>query len=466
MLFRSNDENLFKVAASLQLTAKGQPVIYYGEEIGMSGKTAGNMDAGEFSENRDDFDWDATKDNELLEHYRKLLSIRAEYSKVFARGDRITLSGDNKTGYSIFSRNYNGETVIVALNTKDTEEKATFITNSKVGTVMRDIYGGGTYTVYEDQKVTVTLPAIEDGGTLVLVEEAINVEDPSETEKEPSKPGDPSEAEKEPSKPEEKPSEKNEEEAMKTPEENTKKSNKKTPRGSDKGTSKTKTKRPSTSKKEESYQISTRKETPAELNVEVFTSKQFDKLVYLSIKLTKLPNENDILKMIEKDVQGLIMNIIGSYDIELLDEDGNKISHIAEGLEITLTLQENIIGKVLIYHQKDDGTYEKIAVKAIDGQRITFIAYDFSNYIFVMIDDEPKEEELKEESSKKEDVKELTADEVTADEADKDADKATGKKADKPKQEDKFLIIGLTIVLIIAIVSGSVFIIKRKKKNG
>ena len=31
------DEGLFKVAAALQMTAKGQPVIYYGEELGQSG---------------------------------------------------------------------------------------------------------------------------------------------------------------------------------------------------------------------------------------------------------------------------------------------------------------------------------------------------------------------------------------------------------------------------------------------
>ena len=29
--------NLMKVAATLQITAKGQPVLYYGEEIGQGG---------------------------------------------------------------------------------------------------------------------------------------------------------------------------------------------------------------------------------------------------------------------------------------------------------------------------------------------------------------------------------------------------------------------------------------------
>jgi glycosidase len=45
---------LAKVAATYQATAKGQPVIYYGEEIGLSG--ANNYP---YQDNRYDFDWDA-----------------------------------------------------------------------------------------------------------------------------------------------------------------------------------------------------------------------------------------------------------------------------------------------------------------------------------------------------------------------------------------------------------------------
>ncbi|HBS43459.1 MAG TPA: hypothetical protein DEA91_01530, partial [Paenibacillus sp.] len=35
------DKGKLKIAAALQITAKGQPVIYYGEELGTSGKNAG-----------------------------------------------------------------------------------------------------------------------------------------------------------------------------------------------------------------------------------------------------------------------------------------------------------------------------------------------------------------------------------------------------------------------------------------
>src|SRR5699024_3703808 len=75
----SDDLGKFLVASSLQITAKGQPVIYYGEEIGQSGKKD-NFDKGIFSENRYDFDWDKIENNEILDHYKKMLKIRNAFA--------------------------------------------------------------------------------------------------------------------------------------------------------------------------------------------------------------------------------------------------------------------------------------------------------------------------------------------------------------------------------------------------
>lgn len=72
------------VAASLQITAKGQPVIYYGEEIGLTG-----LNNYPYQTNRYDFDWTmVNSDNKTYQHYKKMLSIRNAYTDVFARGDR------------------------------------------------------------------------------------------------------------------------------------------------------------------------------------------------------------------------------------------------------------------------------------------------------------------------------------------------------------------------------------------
>ncbi|WP_214844924.1 alpha-amylase family glycosyl hydrolase [Exiguobacterium sp. s150] len=165
------DEGKHMVAASLQMTAKGQPVIYYGEEIGQSGKHAGDMDKGEFNENRYDFDWKrVTGEGKAMHtHYQKLLNIRADYSKVFSKGTRTVVSGGSSTGYSIFERTYGKQSVLVGLNTKETAQKATFQTKHKHKTVLVDRYSGRAYVVQHDGKVTVQLPAQDQGGTVILV---------------------------------------------------------------------------------------------------------------------------------------------------------------------------------------------------------------------------------------------------------------------------------------------------------
>ncbi|MCC5893640.1 alpha-amylase family glycosyl hydrolase [Exiguobacterium sp.] len=165
------DEGKHMVAASLQMTAKGQPVIYYGEEIGQSGKHAGDMDKGEFNENRYDFDWKrVTGEGKAMHtHYQKLLNIRADYSKVFSKGTREVVAGGSSTGYSIFERTYGKQAILVGLNTKETTQKATFQTKYKHKTVLVDRYSGRSYIVQPDGKVTVQLPAQDQGGTVILV---------------------------------------------------------------------------------------------------------------------------------------------------------------------------------------------------------------------------------------------------------------------------------------------------------
>lgn len=165
------DEGKHMVAASLQMTAKGQPVIYYGEEVGQSGKHAGDMDKGEFNENRYDFDWKrVTGEGKAMHtHYQKLLNIRADYSKVFSKGTRAVVAGGSNTGYSIFERTYGKQSVVVGLNTKETAQKATFQTKHKHKTVLVDRYSGRSYVVQQDGKVTVQLPAQDQGGTVILV---------------------------------------------------------------------------------------------------------------------------------------------------------------------------------------------------------------------------------------------------------------------------------------------------------
>ena len=162
------DEDLYKVAISLQLTAKGQPVIYYGEEIGLSGKAEGDMDQGSFSENRYDFDWDAVEDHHLVEHYKKVLASRNNHSQTFAKGDRVHLAGTDDEGYSIFSRTFEDETIYVGLNTTNEAKTVEFTFDKKIETNMKDEYNDIIYEVKNDQTIQLEIPAYADGGTVIL----------------------------------------------------------------------------------------------------------------------------------------------------------------------------------------------------------------------------------------------------------------------------------------------------------
>lgn len=155
--------DLMKVAAALQITAKGQPVIYYGEELGQTG--ANNWP---YQENRYDMDWASVNaDNDMLEHYTKLLSIRNEYTDVFAKGTRGTVKLDEGNGVLVVNRSYGGEALYVGFNINQTEAKDVVV-SLNAGTVYTDLYSGNTYTADKNGDVTITIPAAADGGTVIL----------------------------------------------------------------------------------------------------------------------------------------------------------------------------------------------------------------------------------------------------------------------------------------------------------
>ena len=156
------------VAASLQLTSKGQPVIYYGEEIGLSG--ANNYP---YQDNRYDFDWSiANEDNAIYAHYKKMLEIRNDNTEVFAKGTRTKLAGSDDLKYLVFERNYGSDSLVVALNVTDETKTATFATNYQPGTILIDLYNEEAYKVKADKTVTISIPAEGNGGTVVLKEQS------------------------------------------------------------------------------------------------------------------------------------------------------------------------------------------------------------------------------------------------------------------------------------------------------
>lgn len=154
------------IAATLQLTAKGIPVIYYGEEVGLSG-----LNNYPYQTNRYDMDFSlATEDNVTYQHYKTMLSIRNAYTDVFARGSRTSILSSDEDGYDVIARSYGDTTLYVGMNINDTAKEVKVPVSLAAGTEVKDLYSGATYTVGNDKTVAVTIPAAKDGGTVILTE--------------------------------------------------------------------------------------------------------------------------------------------------------------------------------------------------------------------------------------------------------------------------------------------------------
>lgn len=168
--------NLMKVAATLQITAKGQPVIYYGEEIGQGGANNWPLQT-----NRRDFDWTELEkqkadSSSIYNHYKTMIAIRNAYTDVFARGNRSTVAASDAEGYEVISRSYGTDTLYVGMNVKETAKEVVIPVIAKAGTILTNLYDGKNYTVSADQKVLVTIPAAKEGGTIVLTEQKNTVD--------------------------------------------------------------------------------------------------------------------------------------------------------------------------------------------------------------------------------------------------------------------------------------------------
>ena len=168
--------NLMKVAATLQITAKGQPVIYYGEEIGQGGANNWPLQT-----NRRDFDWTELEkqkadSSSIYNHYKTMIAIRNAYTDVFARGNRSTVAASDAEGYEVISRSYGTDTLYVGMNVKETAKEVVIPVIAKAGTILTNLYDGKNYTVSADQKVSVTIPAAKEGGTIVLTEQKNTVD--------------------------------------------------------------------------------------------------------------------------------------------------------------------------------------------------------------------------------------------------------------------------------------------------
>ncbi|WP_440895019.1 pullulanase [Amphibacillus sp. Q70] len=162
----NGDEGKLKLAASLQMTAKGQPVIYYGEELGQSG--AENWPE---YDNRYDFDWDLVEDNDILDHYQELLAFRSDHSELLSRGERSTIAGSDSDEWLVIERSYQDESVYLGFNVAEEAQEITLEVSGQEVEVT-DHYTDKTYSATENEDgeyvVTLSVPQLADGGTVLL----------------------------------------------------------------------------------------------------------------------------------------------------------------------------------------------------------------------------------------------------------------------------------------------------------
>lgn len=125
-----------KLMIIFQMTYAGAPMVYYGDEVGMWG--ANDPDCRKPMLWRD-LKYDDEKylpnqtvknqsdkvkvNDDLLEHYKKLIRIRNE-NLALQLGDFETILVDDEKKLYAFSRTYNGEKIIVLLNNSDKKQNA------------------------------------------------------------------------------------------------------------------------------------------------------------------------------------------------------------------------------------------------------------------------------------------------------------------------------------------------------
>jgi glycosidase len=143
-LFQLNgDKQLFRLAALLELTAGGVPMIYYGEEVGRLG--------GDWPDNRSDMPWGERRilpgagkprDEALRADYKKMIAIRRAHP-AFSRGAHSGLATDGDLLVFLQRDEASHDAVVVAINRGSAPATAGFDVPAEWGaTPVRDVWNG------------------------------------------------------------------------------------------------------------------------------------------------------------------------------------------------------------------------------------------------------------------------------------------------------------------------------------
>jgi len=109
-----------KLAALVLFTLSGNPIVYYGTEVGVGQERLIHQEGsyGFYEEARLPMMWDLEQNTDLLTYFRKLIWLRRNHP-ILQRGTRQLVHLDVKTGTYAYLRQSGQDKVLVALNLSD-----------------------------------------------------------------------------------------------------------------------------------------------------------------------------------------------------------------------------------------------------------------------------------------------------------------------------------------------------------
>lgn len=148
------DRGLFRLAALLELTTQGIPMIYYGEEVARKG--------GDWPDNRSDMPWGERdilpgkglpRDEALRADYRRLIAIRRMH-KALSRGSHTGLASDGDLLVFLRRDAESGDAMVVAVNRGGAPATAAFTAPEEWG-------AGPARDLWKDEEVPVAGGRVE-----------------------------------------------------------------------------------------------------------------------------------------------------------------------------------------------------------------------------------------------------------------------------------------------------------------